>query len=103
ENEAVIEDFYLNEFLDRKRHIGLNVVKVIIQYDLDMLFTNRIGEISFSMLKKNFVDIYRIEDEKLTVKAVMELYRQNRLTRILEPTHSIDEAEVETRERDEKN
>ncbi|MFZ2053451.1 MAG: hypothetical protein WAU81_04565, partial [Candidatus Aminicenantales bacterium] len=72
------------------------------QYDLDMLFTNRIGEIAFSMLKENFIDIYQIQDEKLTVKAVIELYRQNRLARILEPTHSVEEAEVETRERDEE-
>jgi cation diffusion facilitator family transporter len=99
-NEAVIDDFYLNEFLDRKRHIGLNVVKVIIHYDLDMLFTNRIGEIAFSMLKENFIDIYRIRDENLTVKTVIELYRQNRLTRILNPTHSVEEAEVESRERE---
>jgi cation diffusion facilitator family transporter len=95
ENEVVIDDFYLNEFLDRKKHIGLNVVKVIIHYDLDMLFTNRIGEISFYMLKDNFIDIYRIQDENLTAGAVIELYRQNRLTRILAPTHSVDEAEVE--------
>jgi cation diffusion facilitator family transporter len=99
-HEAVIEDFYLNEFLDRKRHIGLHVVKVIIPYGLDMLFTNRIGEIAFSMLKENYVDIYRIEGENLTVRTVVELYRQNRLTRILEPTHSIEEAEVETGEGD---
>jgi len=100
ENGAVIDDFYLNQFLERKRHIGLNVVKVIIHYDLDMLFTNRIGEIAFSMLKENFVDIYQIQDENLTVKTVIEFYRQNRLTRILSPTHSVDEAEVESRERD---
>ncbi|MGB7294515.1 MAG: cation diffusion facilitator family transporter [Candidatus Aminicenantales bacterium] len=99
ENEAVIDDFYLNEFLDRKRHIGLNVVKVILHYDLDMLFTNRIGEIAFSMLKENFIDIYQIQDEKLTVKTVIELYRQNRLTRILTPTHSIEDSEVESGER----
>jgi cation diffusion facilitator family transporter len=98
ENEAVIDDFYLNEFLDRKRHIGLNVVKVIIHYGLDMLFTNRIGEIAFSMLKENFIDIYQIQDEKLTVKTVIELYRQNRLPRILSPTHSVEESEVESRE-----
>jgi len=100
ENEAVIDDFYLNEFLDRKQHIGLNVVKVIIQYDIDMLFTNRIGEIAFSMLKENFIDIYQIQDEKLTVKSVIELYRQNRLTRIMTPTHSAEDSEIETRERD---
>jgi cation diffusion facilitator family transporter len=100
ENNAVIEDFYLNTFLDRKRHVGLNVVKVIVQYDLDMLFTNRIGEIAFSMLTENFIDIYQVQGEKLTVKEVIELYRQNRLARILAPTHSIEDSEVESRERD---
>jgi len=100
ESEAVIEDFYLNEFLDRKQHIGLNVVKMIIPYGLDMLFTNRIGEISFYMLKENFIDIYQILDENMTVKTVIELYRQNGLPRILNPTHSVEESEVESRERD---
>jgi predicted Fe-Mo cluster-binding NifX family protein len=99
ENETVIEDFYLNEFLDRKRHIGLNVVKMIIPYELDMLFTSRIGEISFYMLKENFIDIYQIQDENMTVRTVIELYRQNGLARILKPTHSVEEGQVESRER----
>lgn len=100
ENDAVIEDFYLNEFLDRKQHIGLNVVKMIIPYGLDMLFTNRIGEISFYMLKENFIDIYQIQDENMTVRKVIELYKQNGLARILKPTHSVEEGQVESRERD---
>lgn len=91
-----IEDFYLNEFLDRKQHIGLNVVKVIVNYDLDMLFANRIGEISFYMLKENLIDIYQVEDENITVKNVVELYKQNKLLRITAPTHSVDEAEVDS-------
>lgn len=90
-----IDDFYLNEFLDRSRHIGLNVVKVIVNYGLDMLFTNRIGEISFYMLKENFIDIYLIEDENLNVRQVIEKYRQDQLHRITSPTHSVDESIVE--------
>ena len=93
-NKVEIEDFYLNEFLDRKQHIGLNVVKVIIHYNLDMLLANRIGEISFYMLKDNFIDIYHIEDENLTVKDVITLYRQNNLSRITQPTHTVDDAVV---------
>jgi cation diffusion facilitator family transporter len=100
ESDAVIEDFYLNEFLDRKQHIGLNVVKMIIPYGLDMLFTNRIGEIAFYMLKENFIDIYQIQDENMTVRKVIELYRQNGLARILKPTHSVEEGQVESRGRD---
>jgi len=93
-----IEDFYLNEFLDRKQHIGLNVVKVIVNYDLDMLFTNRIGEISFYMLKENFIDIYHLESNELTIKQVVELYQANKLIQITAPTHSVDESISETEE-----
>jgi cation diffusion facilitator family transporter len=89
-----IEDFYLNEFLERKQHIGLHVVKVIVDYNLDMLFTNNIGEISFYMLKDNFIDIYQIEDENLAVREVIERYKENQLSRITTPTHSVDEAVV---------
>lgn len=55
-----IEDFYLNEFLNSKHHIGMKVINVIVHYDLDMLFTNQIGDISFYALKENFIDIYKI-------------------------------------------
>ncbi len=95
-DEIQIEDFYLNEFLDREKHIGLNVVKVVIHYDLDMLFTNRIGEISFYMLKENFIDIYQVEDDNLTIRHVVEHYRDDRLKRITEPTHSVEDALVES-------
>jgi len=98
ENDVEIEDFYLNEFLDRKKHIGLNVVKVVVHYDLDILFTNRIGEIAFYMLKENFIDIYLIKDENLTVKKVIELYKQNQLAQIKTPTHTVDEAVVDSNE-----
>ena len=92
ENDIQIEDFYLNEFLARKKHIGLNVVKVIIHYGLDMLFTSQIGEISFYMLKENFIDLYQIPDENLTVRQIISQYRENKLGRITTPTHSVDDA-----------
>ena len=95
DDKVEIEDFYLNQFLDRKQHVGLHVVKVIVNYDLDMLFTNQIGEISFYMLKENFIDIYQIEDENIAVEDVIKMYRENSLARITSPTHSVDEAEVE--------
>ncbi|MBN2007884.1 cation diffusion facilitator family transporter [candidate division KSB1 bacterium] len=95
ENDQVeIEDFYLNEFLDKEKHIGLNVVKVIVNYGLDMLFTARIGEISFHILKDSFIDIYKIEEKNLTVSNVITLYQRNQLARITEPTHTTEEAMV---------
>ncbi|MBD3290374.1 cation diffusion facilitator family transporter [candidate division KSB1 bacterium] len=93
--DVQLEDFYLNEFLDRKHHIGLKVVNVIVQYDLDMLFTNRIGEISFHVLKDNYIDIYQIDDENLSISEVIDLYQQNKLQRIITPTHSVEESLIE--------
>jgi len=70
------------------------VVKVIVNYGLDMLFTAQIGEITFYMLKDNFVDIYQIKGANLTVNDVLIQYQQNQLSRITKPTHSVDEALV---------
>lgn len=94
QDDIQIEDFYLNEFLERKKHIGLNVVKVVIHYDLDLLFTTQIGEISFYMVKENFIDIYQIPDEDLTVREIIEKYRRNQLERITAPTHSVEDAMI---------
>lgn len=95
---VTIEDFYLNEFLDRKKHIGLHVVKVLVNYDLDMLFTSKIGEISFSLMKENCIDIYQVKSEDLTLEQVIERYRQNQLIRIIAPTHSVEESIVDQEE-----
>ena len=88
-----IEDFYYNEFLAEKQHIGLKVIKAVIKYKLDILFTSNIGEISFYMLKDNFVDIYKIE-EGLSVKEVIEKYQKNQLTLIAAPTHPVEKSQV---------
>lgn len=94
DNNAEIEDFYYNEFLTEKRHVGIKVIKAIIKYKLDLLFTSQIGEISFYMLKDNFVDIYKVE-EGLSVKEIIEKYRSNQVEQIAMPTHSVEESQVE--------
>lgn len=94
ENEAEIEDFYFNEFLAEPKFIGLKVIKAIVSYRIDLLFTPRIGEISFYMLRDNFVDIYAV-DEAQTVQEVVDLFRAGSLQAINQPTHSIDQSLVE--------
>ncbi|MDP8233817.1 MAG: cation diffusion facilitator family transporter [Candidatus Saelkia tenebricola] len=93
-NNTEIEDFYYNEFLDEKKHIGIKVIRAVIKYKLDVLFTSRIGEISFYALKDNFVDIYEIE-EGLLVKDIVKKYQNNQLKQITKPTHPLEESQVE--------
>ena len=93
DNNIEIEDFYYNEFLAEKQHIGIKVIKAVIKYRLDLLFTSKIGEISFYMLKDNFVDIYKIE-EGLSVREVIEGYRNNQMKQITAPTHPVEESQV---------
>ena len=90
---AEIEDFYNNEFLGEKNHIGIKVIKAVIKYKLDILFTSQIGEISFYMLKDNFVDIYKIE-RGVSLREVIEKYRDNQLEKIITPTHPAEESQV---------
>jgi len=86
-----IEDFYYNEFLDEKKHIGVKVIKAVIKYKLDLLFTSRIGELSFYMLKNSFVDIYKTQED-LSVKDVIEKYRNKQLEPIIAPTHPLEKS-----------
>ena len=89
DSDVEIEDFYYNEFLDEKKHIGIKVIKAVIKYKLDLLFTSRIGELSFYMLKNNFVDIYKVE-EGLSVKDVISRYKTKQLEPIMVPTHPLE-------------
>jgi len=94
DGEVEIEDFYYNEFLGEKKHIGAKVIKAVIKYKLDLLFTARIGEISFHMLKDNFVDIYKVEEGAL-VRDVIKKYQNAELEQILAPTHPLEESLAE--------
>ncbi len=96
---AEIEDFYYNEFLGEKDriHIGVKVIKAVIKHNLDIVFTPKIGEISFYMLKDNFIDIYRAEAGS-TVREIIEQYRNGEIEPITAP-HPAEESEIE-RQRD---
>jgi cation diffusion facilitator family transporter len=90
-----IEDFYYNEFLGEKDriHIGVKVIKTLIKHDLDLVFAPKIGEISFYMLKDNFIDIYKAE-EGSTVREIIERYRNREIEPITKP-HPAEESEIE--------
>jgi cation diffusion facilitator family transporter len=91
---AEIEDFYSNQFLGEKKFIGLKVIKTMIVQKIDLLFTPRIGEISFYMLRDNLVDIYRVAEDQ-EVAEILEQFHRKALPPIICPTHSVDEAPVE--------
>ncbi len=94
DKEAEIEDFYYNQFLKESKHIGVKVIKTVIKYKLDLLFTSKIGEISFHMLKDNFVDIYKAQ-EGLTVGEILKKYKDGGLEEIKAPTHTVEDSQVE--------
>jgi len=91
---AEIEDFYYNEFLAKKDniHVAVKVIKVIIRHDLDIVFTPRIGEIAFHMLKDNFVDIYRVEEGSI-VSDIVKRYHEGSIEPINGP-HPAEESEI---------
>lgn len=93
EKDTEIIDFYFNEFLGEKLHIGVKIIKALLHSGLNILFTRGIGELSFYMLKEHFIDIYGIEGET-SVREVVRAYRENRLPRLTAPTHSLEESET---------
>ncbi|MCX5814768.1 MAG: cation diffusion facilitator family transporter [Proteobacteria bacterium] len=97
---AEIEDFYYNEFLGEKDriHIGVKVIKAVIKHNLDIVFTPKIGEIAFYMLKDNFIDIYRAE-AGATVRKIIEQYHNGEMEPIVEP-HPAEESEIERQKAD---
>ena len=96
---AEIEDFYHNDFLGEKDriHIGVKVIKAVIKHDLSLVFTPKIGEISFYMLKENFIDIYRVE-AGATVREMIARYYNGEIEPITAP-HPAEDSEVERQER----
>jgi cation diffusion facilitator family transporter len=96
---AEIEDFYHNDFLGEKDriHIGIKVIKAVIKHDLGLVFTPKIGEISFYMLKENFIDIYRVEADE-TVREVIARYYNGEIEPITAP-HPAEDSEAERQKR----
>jgi cation diffusion facilitator family transporter len=93
-DEVVIEDFYFNEYLGEKKFIGLKVVKAVIDHPIDLIFTVKIGEISFYRLRDNFVDMFQVEENR-TVQEVIDQYRTGLLPQLTRPTHSVEQSLVE--------
>ncbi len=79
-----IDSYLANDFLDKKGHVGVNIVKLIIDYKINLLFVSSIGEISFHMLKNSYVDIIKI-DREMSVKEIISLYKENKLDPITRP------------------
>ena len=88
-----IEDFYKNEFLEENKHIGVKVARITVLYEIDLLFTSRIGEISFHILKDHLVDIYQVK-EGLSIREVIDQYHFNQLNPLTGPTHTVEQAQV---------
>lgn len=88
-----IEGFHKNEFLTEEKHIGVKVARVAVTHMIDLLFTCRIGEISYAMLKDHMVDMYSVK-EGLCVRDVIEQYRLNHLPQLTGPTHAVEDAYV---------
>lgn len=90
-----IEDFYYNEFLGEKDriHVGVKVIKAVILYRLDVVFTSKMGEISFHMLKNQFIDVFKAE-ENATVRETMEKYRRGEIEPFTTP-HPAEESETQ--------
>lgn len=93
-NGLEIEDFYYNEFIKTKDriHVGVKVIKAVIKHNLDIVFTPKIGEISFHMLKDHFVDLYRAE-EGSTVLETIEKFKNHQSEPITAP-HPAEESEI---------
>ncbi len=82
-----IDSYMVNDFLDKKGHIGLNIVKSMVDYPIHLLFVSSIGEISFHMLKNHYVDIFEA-DNGMKVKEIVSLYNAKKLDPITRPNTS---------------
>jgi cation diffusion facilitator family transporter len=92
-DDVVLEDFYYNEFLDEKLHIGVKIIKAISASGVDILLTKQIGELSFSLLKERFVDIYLVTGSP-TVSEIVTSWREKRLPKLHAPTHGLEDSKT---------
>jgi predicted Fe-Mo cluster-binding NifX family protein len=71
----------------------VKIIKAISGSGVDILFTKRIGELSFSLFKERFVDIYLVQGSP-TVREIIAAYRDNLLPRLHAPTHGLEDSET---------
>ncbi|MCG2711931.1 MAG: hypothetical protein L6416_06370 [Candidatus Omnitrophica bacterium] len=53
-------------------------------------------ELSFYMLKNNYVDIYKIKED-FSVRETLEQYRSGQLELITAPTHPLEESQIDNK------
>ena len=70
--------------MDKERQVGLSVVKLINQQRADTLVTKQLGEVSFHTLRDYFIDLYQVDKD--SVKQAINLYTDNRLKKLVNPT-----------------
>jgi predicted Fe-Mo cluster-binding NifX family protein len=93
-DQAEIEDFYLNEFLEEKDriHVGVRVTKAVLHHGIDVVIAAQVGEISYHFLRESFVDLFQGEQD-LTVSEIIRRYQSGEL-RPIRP-HPIEESIAE--------
>ena len=74
DNQAKIVDFYKNEFVRKKEHLGVKTSRCAIEYEIDVLFTESIGEISFHILKSNMIDVFKAEAGSSVKETIDDYY-----------------------------
>ncbi|MBP7090975.1 MAG: NifB/NifX family molybdenum-iron cluster-binding protein, partial [Syntrophorhabdaceae bacterium] len=62
------------------------------KHNLDIVFTPKIGEIAFHMLKDNYIDIFRV-NAGMTVEEVIKRYNSGDIEPIISP-HPAEESLV---------
>ena len=93
DTQAEIVDSYENEFLGAKEHLGVKTSRCAIEHEIDVLFTASIGEISFHILKSNMIDVFKAKAGN-SVKQTIDDYYADKLNRLGEPVHLIEESQV---------
>jgi len=85
-----ITSYYVikNNFIDKEVRAGLSVSKHILKENIDVILTNKIGEISFHTLRDNLVDIYLVQTKN--VKQAINDFIENKLKKLDKPTHLSD-------------
>jgi cation diffusion facilitator family transporter len=86
--------FKKNEFKGKKVRAGLfSVDKIIKKEDVDVLITKSVGAISFHTLRDNLIGVYITKKSK--VKEAVDVYVNEELEFLKEPTKELGEEKVE--------
>ena len=80
--------FAPNEHRKKLFHMGTNISKILLGHRIDVLITERIGEISYHWLGDNCIDIYRTRAK--TLGEALDAFREGRLERLATATHTCD-------------